>query len=177
MSALLHLMMGSGRRKQPVPRTFTSNDTFLVPAGVSTVIMSGYGARGANGTSSQSYIYESKTIYATNRSTGVRQAVSSQRYIVVFSGQSAYCGPELSTPSDPTYSSNQTCYTYDGFFTSPGSPPTTGASATGLGKSFPGSLGNTQQTPTQYTNVPVTGGSNYSIVVPAGGSITITYEI
>jgi hypothetical protein len=53
-------------------------------------------------------------------------------------------------------------------------PATTGASATGFGKTFPGGTGGPATT-TSFANVAVTGGSNYSIVVPAGGSLTISY--
>lgn len=57
----------------------------------------------------------------------------------------------------------------------PGSPATTGASATAFGLTFPGSTGNVAQTTTTFNNVAVTQGQQYQIVVPAGGSITITY--
>jgi len=57
-----------------------------------------------------------------------------------------------------------------------GSSPTTGPSATGFGRTFPGGLGGAA-TPTAYSNVPVTPGTSYSITVPSGGSITITYYI
>lgn len=51
---------------------------------------------------------------------------------------------------------------------------TTGASATGFGKTFPGGVGGAA-TVTNFSNVPVTPLSSYNVVVPAGGSITITY--
>lgn len=58
-----------------------------------------------------------------------------------------------------------------------------GTAATGLGKTFPGGsytgsypngVGGTAPT-TTFTNVAVTPGASYSIVVPSGGSLTITY--
>lgn len=53
-------------------------------------------------------------------------------------------------------------------------PPTTGASATGFGRTFPGGTGGPAST-TTYGVTAVVGGQSYSVVVPAGGSITITY--
>lgn len=59
----------------------------------------------------------------------------------------------------------------------PGGP---GADATGLGKTFPGGAysGGTgyPASTTTFTNVTVTPGASYSIVVPSGGSITISYS-
>lgn len=52
--------------------------------------------------------------------------------------------------------------------------PTTGASTTGFGKTFPGGTGGAA-TPTTFNNVAVTPGVSYPIVVPSGGSLTITY--
>lgn len=55
----------------------------------------------------------------------------------------------------------------------PGTSPTTGASSTGLGKTFVG--GSPTAVSSSYSNVAVVAGTAYPIVVPAGGSITITY--
>tara|TARA_B110000908_G_C10215883_1_gene432797 strand:+ start:588 stop:1256 length:669 start_codon:yes stop_codon:yes gene_type:complete len=49
----------------------------------------------------------------------------------------------------------------------------TGASTTGFGFTFVG--GSIVASGVTHTNVPVTAGASYSLVVPAGGSITITY--
>ncbi len=169
------MALAFSRRAQLVTVMFDKNGTLVVPAGVSSVNISGYGARGQNATSGSAIIRENKTIYATRRDNGVREAVFSDRYIVIYRGQQAYCDPINITPTDPTHSSNQTCYAYDLYSESPPEPATRGASATGLGKTFPGSLGNVQQTETSFANVPVTGGASYNIVVPAGGLITVTY--
>lgn len=53
-------------------------------------------------------------------------------------------------------------------------PATTGASATGLGLTFPGGDGGAPGT-TTYTNVAVTPSTGYAISVPSGGSVTIQY--
>lgn len=58
-----------------------------------------------------------------------------------------------------------------------------GTAATGFGKTFPGgTLTGSEPTrtavaasTTTFTNVPVTPGASYAIVVPSGGSLTITY--
>lgn len=53
-------------------------------------------------------------------------------------------------------------------------PPTNGTAATAFGKTFPGgTAGPASVTP--FSNLVVTPGASYSIVVPAGGSLTITY--
>lgn len=56
----------------------------------------------------------------------------------------------------------------------PGSPATTGASATGFGKTFPGGVGS-PATEVVYNDVAVTPGGTYSLVVPSGGYIKISY--
>lgn len=59
----------------------------------------------------------------------------------------------------------------------PGTPPTTGASASvnfGQLYTFPGSTGSGSPTAVSYTNVPVTPG-NYTLSIPFGGYIEITY--
>lgn len=159
-----------------VTETFTVNTTWKAPSGVSVVSMLGYGARGQNATAGQSYIYKTTTLYATRRSDGARVTISSSRNIETFTNQSSgYCDPVANTPSDPDYSSNQTCYAYDGYFTSSDNPPTTGASATGLSQTFPGSYGNVAPPMTSKTGVTVVPGQSYSLVIPSGGSISITY--
>lgn len=49
-----------------------------------------------------------------------------------------------------------------------------GADATGFGQTFPGGVGGAA-TPVSLTNVAVTPGASYGLIIPAGGSITITY--
>lgn len=52
---------------------------------------------------------------------------------------------------------------------------TTGASASGFGKSFPGGVGGAAETLT-FDDVSVTGGAPYQLVIPTGASISITYR-
>lgn len=50
-----------------------------------------------------------------------------------------------------------------------------GANTTGFGYTFAGGAPDTPASPVTYNNVAVTSGASYSLVVPTGGSITITY--
>jgi hypothetical protein len=168
------MMMLALRGAQTKTQTFSSSGTWIARSS-KVDVATGYGARGQNATSSQNWIYENKTIYATRRSDGARIAVSTSRYLVRFTSQSAHCDPINNTPTDPDYSSNQTCYAYDGFFTVAGNPATAGAATTAFGKSFPGATGNVTPTPTTYANIDVSQGSSYPINVPLGGSLTITW--
>lgn len=74
------------------------------------------------------------------------------------------------------YYASLTCFTYYG-----GGAhyvgPTTGASATAFGKVFPGGAGGPATAQTTFAGVPVTAGINYSVVVPPGGTLTITYYL
>ncbi len=54
-------------------------------------------------------------------------------------------------------------------------PATTGAQTSGFGKVFPGGVAGAAAIPASFPNVPVTPHQLYSYVVPAGGSLTITY--
>jgi hypothetical protein len=79
----------------------------------------------------------------------------------VYSGAEDYHAPETQTTTTTT----------------PGTPatdPTTGAPTTAFGRSFPGGTGGAASV-TTLTNLIVTPGASYSIVVPTGGSLTITY--
>lgn len=170
-----------GRRPQLVTQTFTTNGVLVVPASVNAVNMSGYGARGVNGSTSRVNQYKRDIIYyGVRKSDGVTE-IAFQEFGVTAEGLTpsfAYCDAPAPTGPTSEYSSTQACYSnfvdtsYD--FTT---PPTTGASATGVGKTFPGSTGNVAQTPTVFANVAVTPGASYNIVVPTGGSVTISYYV
>lgn len=54
--------------------------------------------------------------------------------------------------------------------------PTNGSASTGFGKTFAGGAGG-PAVPTTYNNVPVKGGDPYQLVIPVGGSITISYYL
>lgn len=164
----------------PVSQKFISNSTVTFPAGVTQVDMTGNGARGTNGTTVFIRQYKRDiTYYGIRRSDG-QSEIALQEYGVETSGPmpitTAYCDPPSSTGPASPYSSTQTCYSnfVDTSYTDT-TPPTTGASATGLGRTFPGSTGNVSQTPVGFSNVPVTAGTPYNLVIPSGGYITINY--
>lgn len=173
MKAWLMALIAS-RRPQPVAVPFNKNGTLVVPAGVSSVSLVGNGARGQDASGFLGY---EQTIYfnARRRSDGGIDSAQGPTTYHAGTPPDSYCGPFLSSPSDPTYSEIQTCYAFVAANVS--NPPTTGASATALGKVFPGSYGNTTPPITSFSNVPVTGGASYNIVVPAGGLVTVTYYL
>jgi hypothetical protein len=168
-------MMLALRGAQQKTQTFTASATWPVPAGVSKLeAASGYGAKGTSGSSSQSWQRNITSTYY--RRDGGPNYVVNNGYS---SGtgpipRSDYCeaATNYSVQEDPVYYASQVCYHY--VDTSTSGQPTTGAAATGFGKTFPGSMGNVTQTTTVYTNIPLTD-PQYPITVPAGGSITITW--
>lgn len=178
MSILMLLAFGSKSAKKVFTATFTANGTWVCPAGVTAADISGYGARGTNAQSNRvNCYYRNQTIYATRRSDNLDDVIPGNRefFIGVIPGP-AYCTPYTSTPSDTRYSQNRTCYSYDDASYTNNTPASTGASATGLGKTMPGSYTNVQQTTTSFTGVVVTPGTSYPIVVPFGGTVTISWK-
>lgn len=165
--------------RRPVSQSFTANATVIFPAGVTSVDMTGYGARGT--TSGPIRINQYKrdiTYYGVRKSDGVT-VVDYQQFGRETNGVNpvfAYCDPPLGTGPASEYSSTQACYSNfvdTSYNYTP--PPTTGSAATGLGKTFPGSTGNVSQTQTSFLDVAVTAGTSYNLVIPAGGLITINY--
>lgn len=165
--------------RRPVSITRTANSTVTFPAGTTQVDMTGFGARGANATTSRIQQYTRDITYYGVRKSDGATVVDFQQFGVTAQGpkpQFAYCDAPSPTGVQSEYSSTQACYSnfvdtsYD--FTT---PATTGASATGLSRTFPGSTGNVAQTATQFSNVPVTAETPYNLVIPSGGSITINY--
>lgn len=72
-------------------------------------------------------------------------------------------------PTPPATQQNALCTNIERY-----NDPTTGSSTTAFGYTFPGGTGGAAS-PVTYNNVAVTPGASYSIVVPAGGSVSITY--
>jgi hypothetical protein len=163
-----------GRRPQLVTVPFTSNGTLAVPPSISAVNISGNGAPGSPATPGVAG-YTLKTDTILYRKDGGTETFSDTQ-----EGTGSPPGPSMCDPYEPisgsdTYNGQIVCRTYTSKTTG-GSPATTGAAASGLGKTFPGGVGVTA-TPASYSNVAVTPGSNPPITVPAGASITITYYI
>lgn len=169
------MALAFSRRALPVEVPFDKNGTLVVPAGVSSVDMAGYGARGTDGGSGilprwmQTHV---NVEYMTNGET--RRTYSNQGYVYSTPGDS--CGPRIPVMNGTVdYVQSCTIYQYDPLPYD--SPPTTGPSSTAVGKTFPGSYRNTAPAVTTFKNVPVNGGTSYNIVVPAGGLITVTYYL
>lgn len=165
--------------RRPVSQSFTANATITFPAGVTKVDMVGYGARGRAGSSGRINKYKRDiNYYGVRRSDGGTELDYTQRGVET-SGVApafAYCDPPVGTAPNSEYSSTQACYSnfVDTSYNF-NNPPTTGASATGLDRTFLGSTGDVAQTATSFTDVPVTSGTSYNLVIPAGGLITINY--
>lgn len=200
-------------------RTFTSNETFVVPFGVSQLeSLSGKGAAGLPPqtiTDSRSRIVSSVIAFSSGSgpSTGsltwndFQGDAAAARNIINAGGSGSFSGASYAGfPNTNTYSIGLNTGTFTNAV--PGSayvqnsagwktsgpilvgddgasevywqeyagttPATTGASATGFGRTFPGGTGGAAST-TTFGATAVTGGQSYSVIVPSGGSITITY--
>lgn len=175
-----------GQKKVYVPttytRTFTASESFTIPAGVST--LDSIVGRGAPGTPTVpgTNEYYTRVVNSLYRRTGgidyVEDNISGWTGAGTGTGNgSNYCEDPINyTEAESTvYWRKVVCYYYQvgtvGF-----KPATTGTSATGFGKVFPGGVGGPASDVT-FTNVPVTAMASYPVVVPTGGSITITYKV
>ncbi|MDF3073471.1 MAG: hypothetical protein K0S54_1138 [Alphaproteobacteria bacterium] len=174
MSLMMLAALGS---RKLVTETFTANTTWPAPAAVYVLATaSGYGARGTNASSTTVTQYSrTTTLYKHKRAGGFDTESLGTSTGLPGAKPADYCDAQQSTPNDPTYDYFQQCYAFTDTSYTTNTPIKTGASATGFGKTFPGSTGNVAQTPVSFSDIPVTPGSSYSIVVPSGGSITITY--
>ncbi|QYG03892.1 hypothetical protein [Massilia sp. NP310] len=167
------MALAFSRRAQPVTATFDKNGPLVVPAGVSSVSISGYGARGTDGFSGTVRRYRRTQVIHRYVDYVYRRTDTDLGY-GFGSMPGSYCEPEtIFSPGN----SVQECMIYSDASYTENKPPTTGTSATGLGKTFPGSYGDTAPAKTSLPSVPVTGGASYNIVVPAGGLVTVTYYL
>lgn len=160
-----------------VSETFTTNTTW--PAPMTTNSLETLVGKGGSGTAADPgvAVYDRhKRIFKQRRDDGtVEEFDGGWTYgYGIGSPPADYCDALVSTPGDPTYSASQTCYDFADGGIAGQQDPTTGAATTAFGKSFPGGVGG-QATPVTYNNVAVTPGNPYSLVIPGGGSITITY--
>lgn len=184
-AAMLMGMMGQpiviGAPPPPLaPITFTTSTSWTCPAGV-TLLPSVYG-HGQDG-------------YAPYTSTDSRFVLETYSYFVYddgasFSGYSLVTQkdttPEEEVPAEFCYPSNP--YTVDGHFnravcyfsgkrtitTSVDHAGANGAGASAFSLSFPGGAENSAPA-MSYSNVSVVPGTVYTITVPSGASITITF--
>jgi hypothetical protein len=161
-----------GRVMRLVTQTL-SNGTWIAPAGV--VRLESASGKGAAGTPSSTYWRMEKYSY--------------YEYYEYANGKRSYSAWDLvdwyetiqgDTPPPDEYGpivdygtfSKQEIVHY--ILSQETSSATTGASATAFGKTFPGGVGGPAST-TTFNNIAVTPLQSYPIVVPTGGSITITY--
>lgn len=172
-----------GHRRQQVSQTFTANATWTAPVTTSSIDnASGKGAAGTPGTPDTGgrtgWYRLTITNYHRRDGSGTDQTSSSSAPVYGSPMPASYCDPQVfyTTSQSTVYDSSDTCYEYLSYTepTTPGTPATTGASSTAFGKTFPGGTGGAATT-TTFTNIAITPGASYSIVVPSGGSITITY--
>lgn len=172
----LMMMLAGARKKQPTQhtQTFAANGSFLVPAGATSINLIGHGAPGTPGVDGD-FVFTTRVQTTFFKRSGGADVVQNT-YDGWNNGTgngTNYCEPTTPTDDDIYYYQYIRCYYYGGNY-SGGSPPTTGPSATGFGKVFPGGTGGAAAN-VSFNNVPVTAGSTYQVVVPSGGSITITY--
>lgn len=160
-------------------KTFAFNESFVVPVGVTAISMIGHGGPGTPG-----YDYYDD-YYSINVKTYNQRNDLGGQIIVVDQGTTYNHGPvPADYCEDPTpyqTSGGVTNYTWNCYhYVDRGSvrtvPGTTGASATGFGKVFPGGYGGAASD-TQFPSVTVTALASYPVVVPSGGSITISYKV
>jgi hypothetical protein len=166
--AVLLLFFGHQPTLQTV--SFSTNATWVAPTGVNLLpSVVGHGAAGTPGT-------PDTTTY-TIAQYGQRFFADGSSGAVILFGSYPSSSSEA-VPGDycePIDGNGSICYT---FFkessTSEGTSATTGASATGFGKTFAGGSGGAATT-ASYSNVTVTSGGSYAVVVPTGAMIQITY--
>lgn len=177
------LLLFFGHKLEQQTVTFNTNTTWPAPSGVNLLVtVSGHGADGTTTTIDGYYdpdvtTYELVKIgqisYPDNTASDPFE-VSRDPATATSTIPASYC--ENQRPNGETW-----CYGYvKESTTTPGAyhPPhdeyTTGASATGFGKTFAGGYGGAASTVT-YNNVAVTPGTSYTIVVPSSATIQITY--
>lgn len=177
------LLAALGRKKVYVPttytQTFTASATFVMPPGVSTINAKGHGAAGMPAVPGTDYYY-TQVIIRYWRRDGAPNDIDDQTVPGWDNGAgngANYCDAPEDMPDSTVYYQKLTCYYYRIAYGSGGTPATTGASATGFGKVFPGGTGGPATSDAAFTNVPVTAGATYQVVVPSGAGITITYTV
>ena len=166
------MLLAVFRSRVTVTETFTANATWTAPITTSRIDrLVGQGAAGSPGYTEES---SSFTVYRQTTQTGPSGNLV---YQTEWELVGTYDGTAPSDYCDATIvngTRTETCYRHEQSTNSTEIPPTTGASATGFSKTFVGGTGGAA-TPVTHNNVAVTPGATYSLAVPAGGSITITY--
>jgi len=160
-----------------VTKTFTGNATFPMPSGVARLeSLKGKGADGAPakpGVKVWRLLKYQQNMFSD--SSGISWGQINLSSVDEFPSEPSAPPPYKDPKIYYTWGYSEMNYTYEvDSYIKDSSPATTGASATGFGKTFPGGIGQAA-TQVSYSNVAVTGGQNYTLAIPAGGSITLTY--
>jgi hypothetical protein len=172
-----------------VTETFTSASpkTWVCPPGVTNLdVASGKGAAGTPATAgSPGYsTYDTHYIHYYQRKSppdgngGIDKVDGGWTYGTYGTAPNNYCDPVKAETGSTVYDASQECYefTQHNYPPTPGTAATTGASSTGFNRTFPGGTGGAAST-TTFNNVPVVPNNPYPLVIPTGGTITITYTV
>jgi hypothetical protein len=185
-----------------VSRTFTSSTTFTVPYGVTQLVSltgvggattsasvvsvaityspTGTGTPGSSATwaNFQSVKNSNQTAMAAGGSCTIQQSYSTVYSDGTNDGATIYPTTFTDVVAGTAYTTTSGGWASSGPITSSGEADITyqqyGGSTSGFGKTFAGSTGSGAATAT-YNNVAVTENTPYNLVIPTGGSITITY--
>jgi hypothetical protein len=177
--SILLALAASGGGVPPVSVTYTSSQTVTIPAGVTNLVsVSGKGGTGSPA-SSGSYLEYAKVDkrYTMHMDQGgtITTETFGTTYRYGYPTPADYCDPtEYYEVSPGVQNATQMCHYFTDMSSSYYNPPTTGGNTTGFGQTFAGGYGGPAQAQT-VSNVGVTPGGQYPIVVPSGGSITISY--
>lgn len=179
-----------GHHRVQVSQTFTANASWTAPVTTSRVDTAvGKGANGSPASSFTLYYNDKYQFRVRHYANGGTNVGSSTRIAHDSASQfdpvpGNYCdpsnsgddgsGPIVVNGTSYAMTSWEDCYHYERTYTTYSYSATTGASTTAFGQTFPGGVGGPAPTTTK-TNVIVTPGASYSFVIPAGGSLTITY--
>lgn len=180
----------TGRTKKKVTQTFTASTTWVVPAGVAKLdTLTGKGADGSPASTNTLWYMNKYRRTVRHYANGGINMTGPERIERNLSYDGApvpadYCdasnsGDDGSGPIQVggvwyAMTSWEYCYSYDLTSNTFTNEATTGASASGFGKTFPGGVGGPASL-TSFTDVAVTQLASYQLTVPVGGSITITY--
>lgn len=180
------LALVTGNRKL-VSQTVSASTVYTTPYGVTTLAsLSGQGAAGTPGTAAYDDPSTTTTSNDKTETWYYRRSDGGPDDVTTVTTHNAWSGTQPDNTSDTQPVSDGVHYevTYIVIYstnttTTPGThhdgvSPTTGASAFGFGKTFPGGTGGAASV-TSFTNVAVTENTAYTLTVPSGGSITFTY--
>lgn len=182
MSVML-LLAACGGDQKPVTKTYTSSQTITIPAGVSNLtLLTGQGGTGSPSSDSYVEMYSqyTETYNQRNDAGGFITTSRSETTYHYGSTPSNYCGP--TTPyvgQGGVTNYTQTCYFFADASYWNTTPATTGGTTemtgpNGFNRSWVGGTGG-PATSSTVENVAVVAGGQYTLSIPSGGSITISY--